>query len=181
MFLRFIITSILLTLCSACNAKELETQIFLIPEGYVGELKMIYGVSSGEAGQYENEARVYEINSQGVHITQLEFAWGKGTRDSFRFYYVDGSGNRTPILLSDLVRGEEMKRQVEDLNTYIIDSSSGSIGSYPCDFDTKSFYVGSYKDILEGKGVISITDYLIENPDPCIKASASQSPEGCSC
>lgn len=180
MFLRSIMITVLFALCSACTAKELEKQIFLISEGYVGSLEIAYGVPNGEDGQYENEARVYNFNDQGVHFTQLESPWGTGTPDSFQFYYVDKNGNRTSILLSDFVRIDEIGSQITDSNKYIIYGGAGSIGSHPCDFGIAIFYVGTYKNWTERVGIFSVTDYLEKKPNPCIKTVTS-STGGCAC
>jgi asparagine N-glycosylation enzyme membrane subunit Stt3 len=75
-----IIASILIF---GCSIKEEVT--FILPEGYVGYVIIIYDQKDGEKVKYDGSTRVYEIPSSGILKTQ--FSADYGWSDFPKFYY----------------------------------------------------------------------------------------------
>lgn len=75
--------------------KEETNNIFLIPEGLVGDVLVFYNVKDAPVVQRENGYNVHVINESGYFATSTpDMNYGEVTD---RYYYVDKTGNRTPI------------------------------------------------------------------------------------
>lgn len=69
--------------------------IYLIPEGYKGNIHVLFNVPNAPELQTEGEYDVYPINSEGYFVTSKEdMDYGTITD---KYFYVDSKGNRTPI------------------------------------------------------------------------------------
>jgi hypothetical protein len=71
-----------------------EPQVFLIPQNYQGPVLIVYDQPNGQPPKYEGRARVYDVPSNGILLTQFSKTKLVYHLD---FYYVDEQGNRTPI------------------------------------------------------------------------------------
>lgn len=87
------ISTVLLILIS-CGPKKVTPEIFLIPSGYRGQIKVIFNEPCGEKEVYDGKKRVYIIPENGVLITQFKQEMGIIDQE---FYYIDAKGGRTPI------------------------------------------------------------------------------------
>ena len=70
-------------------------KMFLIPEGYVGPVLIVYAQSNGQPPKYEGDVQLFEIPPDGVLITQSPKPDGIGDE----FWYVNESGQRTKKLI----------------------------------------------------------------------------------
>ncbi|MDT8863076.1 hypothetical protein N0O92_23265 [Alkalihalobacillus sp. MEB130] len=69
--------------------------IYLIPEGYEGEVYAFYNVRGAPKVEKEGKYSVHPINEEGYFVTSThDLDYGTVTD---RYYYVDDHGNRTPI------------------------------------------------------------------------------------
>lgn len=78
------------------NGQEGETNdIYLIPEGYEGDVFAFYNVEGAPEVKIEGEFEVHEVNENGYFVTSTpDMDYGTVTD---RYYYVDEDGNRKPI------------------------------------------------------------------------------------
>lgn len=69
--------------------------LYLIPEGYEGEIRVIYNVAGAPALQREGKYDIIPVSRSGTYETSTPmFDYGEVID---QYYYVDGSGNRTEI------------------------------------------------------------------------------------
>lgn len=69
--------------------------IYLIPEGYEGDVFVFYNVDGASPIETEDGFEVHTINEDGYFVTSTpNMEYGRVTD---RYYYVDESGKRTPI------------------------------------------------------------------------------------
>ncbi|MEF2246451.1 DUF6843 domain-containing protein [Paenibacillus sp. IITD108] len=87
------------------------TSTFLIPEGYTGEVKIIYEQEGYPALERKNNRIYLEIPSTGVLLTSSENKTGP-----VRFYYVNSEGDRTEIK-DDLIHSLYTSKNPDGLQT----------------------------------------------------------------
>ena len=75
-----------------------EKELYLIPEGYVGKVVVIFNQADGEKPEYENDRRVYRIPETGVLFTQLKDEQGIINQE---YYYVSQNGQRRKLGVLD--------------------------------------------------------------------------------
>ncbi|WP_052002332.1 DUF6843 domain-containing protein [Halalkalibacter wakoensis] len=69
--------------------------IYLIPEGYEGEVYAFYNVRGAPKVEKEGKYSLHPINEEGYFVTSTnDLDYGTVTD---QYYYVDDQGNRTPI------------------------------------------------------------------------------------
>ncbi|MEJ8756690.1 hypothetical protein WG947_06775 [Pontibacter sp. H259] len=71
--------------------------IFLIPEGYRGQVVIIYGQEEGQPKEYEGRWRVYKIPESGKLKTQFEIKGNSINLSGSKYFYVDKQGNRKEL------------------------------------------------------------------------------------
>ncbi len=72
-----------------------DPEVYLIPEGYIGPVLIVYAQTTGEQARYDGNHRVYEIPANGVLVTQFDAP--KGVNPDL--WYVDKQGQRTQQIL----------------------------------------------------------------------------------
>jgi hypothetical protein len=89
------IYTILLLIMISCESREKE--IFVLPEGYTGQVVVLLDQENGEEKIYHNGSRVYEIPKDG--ILRSKFTTNPGWNDPDQFYYAGiGDDNRIPYV-----------------------------------------------------------------------------------
>lgn len=68
--------------------------LYLIPEGYLGRIIIVYSQPNGQPPQYQGRAQVYEIDEKGILLTQSAPDYIDG-----EFWYVDQSGSKVEQLM----------------------------------------------------------------------------------
>ncbi len=69
--------------------------MYLIPEGYEGDVYIFYNVKGAHPLKQEDEYDVYDVNDEGYFVTSTaDMDYGTVTD---RYYYIDKSGKRTKI------------------------------------------------------------------------------------
>lgn len=71
--------------------------IFLIPEGYRGQIVIIYGQEDGQPKEYEGRWRVYKIPKSGKLKTRFEIKGNSINLSGSKYFYVDKQGNRNEL------------------------------------------------------------------------------------
>jgi energy-coupling factor transporter transmembrane protein EcfT len=94
---------ILSTFFFAYQLNKAEPETFLIPQNFRGKIVIFYEEKCGQEPVYEQGRRIYKFPDNGILITN--FKKTRGILDQ-EFYFVDETGNRTPI----------PKRDVRDFN-----------------------------------------------------------------
>lgn len=69
-------------------------EIFLIPAGFHGKVRVIFDKPCGLTELMEGKKRIYTIPNSGILITQFKSEFGIINQE---YYYVDANGNRTLI------------------------------------------------------------------------------------
>lgn len=90
-----IATSISSLVLYMINKSDETNDIYLIPEGYEGEVYVFYNVKGAPMIETEDGYEVHVINEKGYYLTsEPDMDYGTVTD---KYYYVDDKGNRTPI------------------------------------------------------------------------------------
>lgn len=133
---------IVLFFLSACSAEPAEDEIVLIPDGYVGEVSLVFGVSNGLPKEYENGKRIYRVSKEGYLFSRFQRSIGKRW---VTYYYVDAQGNR----VKQLVGHETRKNLPEDPNVLEVIGGSG-LSSFGDEYGwfTREFDVGRITDLV---------------------------------
>lgn len=77
------------------NKSDETNNIYLIPEGYEGEVYVFYNVKGAAKVETEDGYEVHKINEEGYFVTsEPDMNYGTVTD---KYYYVDERENRTPI------------------------------------------------------------------------------------
>jgi len=77
------------------GSKSETNDIYLLPEGYEGEVYVFYNVKGAPELETEDGYEVHVINEEGYFATSApDLDYGTVTD---KYYYVDDAGNRTPI------------------------------------------------------------------------------------
>ena len=97
-FLKILFIGSMVTWLSGCTEiNKSEPAIYLIPEGYVGSLYIIFNAPNGEPPKYEGNSRVYKIPPSGGLVSQMDANEGWIESSQIQYFYVSDTGKRTPI------------------------------------------------------------------------------------
>lgn len=95
---RFFVFVFLLSILLSCeNSTQCEKEIYLIPEGFKGELIVYFDQPDGQEIEYEDSARIYHIPPSGYLKTQFLKNGGCMSDNRIHFYYEDSLGNRESL------------------------------------------------------------------------------------
>ena len=94
---RIDILLLLLGLISIRSQRALEQEIHLIPKGYTGVISIFFDQPQGKEKRYENGIRVYDLDSNGILVTQFSLQQGTFFKGNCKFFYVDIEGQRQLI------------------------------------------------------------------------------------
>lgn len=95
---QFFVFIILLFVIAGCKEKrQCEKEIYLLPEGFRGEMIVYFDQPDGQEVSYENSARVYSIPPSGYLKTQFPKNGGCMNNNRIHFYYLDSLGIRKPL------------------------------------------------------------------------------------
>ncbi|MBQ0734506.1 DUF6843 domain-containing protein [Aquimarina celericrescens] len=78
----------------SCKQEVSDPAIYLIPDGYIGEVVVVYNHPNGQEEMYEGEKRLYVIPKTGVLKTKFTPTYGL-IYD--QYFYVDASQNKKEI------------------------------------------------------------------------------------
>jgi hypothetical protein len=138
-----IIIGIGVLLISATNRR------FIIPEGYRGDVYIIYTNTDGKPGTTHQTGVTFRIPRDGVLITTSAMVGG-WTRDEYYYERGDGTQHRIANLWSTTVE-RTAENLVNDKDVGIFFPRSGTIGnSTGCTLKYEEFYVGTKAYLLVG-------------------------------
>jgi len=139
---------------------------FLIPDGYKGDVYVIYGVRDGETVNKTRWAVTYRIPKDGVLCvqgpmvrswtrTEYDYQTGAGSLERIRNYWPTTIDRTPENLADDRDFGVFFPRTGEFTN------SSG------CSVEYQLFYVGTKAHLLTKYEHLDISEYLEQHPGAC--------------
>ena len=156
------------SLLSACSdSKENAPTIYLIPEGYVGSIYIVYDIPNGETPKYEGESRIYDIPTSGMLITQMKTRYNNGEA---LFYYKNDDGTRTQIIDRATSTIHDTPENRKYSKTIVFGGGVGQIEPLRrCNATYKSFSIGTKSQLLDNINMFDIYDAKgIKNIDKSI-------------
>jgi len=157
----------------SCAEKERESEIYLLPDDYVGDFYIIYDVGSGEVPVYVGSTRLFELSETGMLHTQLTFNAGIGDSSMMRFFYVSEDGRKKEIIERYGSAIEDTEENRKDKRLYIMGGGFGTFGfteettARGCKYTHQHFYIGTLSDGLDSKGNFRFEDYYLEHGYLC--------------
>jgi uncharacterized protein DUF6843 len=138
---------------------------FLIPEGYRGEVYVLYDIPDGPPVNSTRWQTTYPIPQDGILRTRSGmnhgWTWPK-------YYYVQKDGTREQIhnsWSSTIDRTPENLANDRDIGIYF--PRTGSSDSNGCSVTFELFYVGTKADILRNYKETDLGGYLHDHPGTC--------------
>jgi len=129
-------------------------EIFLIPSGYCGTVKVVFEEPCGQKETLEDKKRIYIIPENGILISQFKQEFGILNQE---YYYVDAKGERTLIpkmMLQDFNEATTTKRnENEPPRDQVGIFEWGSTGASEMEGRVKVsyyiFHVGTYTEVRD--------------------------------
>ena len=79
------------------KANDASHDIFFIPEGFRGQIIVLYGQHNGEPKEFDGQWRIYRIPKSGILKTQFELKGHVLNLGRTKYFFVDNQGNKTVI------------------------------------------------------------------------------------
>jgi hypothetical protein len=126
-----------------------ESEIHLIPAGYVGEVTIVFNAPDGQPFDVEDGARLYRIPTSGILFTQ--FPLNNGTSPDQRYFLVAPNGDRQPIVNSGEGTVQDTRENRAKLDVEIFSKTRGHIqaGLRPCAIEFEQYFVGTRAQLLD--------------------------------
>jgi hypothetical protein len=142
----------------AFGQHSIEPVIYLIPDGYMGNVYIFYNVPDGVPLKHEGRALVYEIPEDGILRSQSQ---GNPELMAPQYFYVKPDGTRekitgfwpssihdTPENRADKTIGIFFPRTGSIGGITIPKGGGPSISKFKCDIRYEQFYVGTKEYLL---------------------------------
>jgi hypothetical protein len=147
------------------------SSICLLPQGYTGDVYIIYDQKNGSTEEYEGNSRVYRIPANGVLLTR--FSPENYTSDQ-QYFYLSPTGNKKklPAISSGDFNGPTsyIKNPHEpSRNSIAIIDGGGvwSVLSQTMHFEYQHAFAGTYTQFSTYKGFcLAAIDSIRKNIDP---------------
>ncbi len=138
-------------------ASDREPEIYLIPEGFVGQFYLISSIPGGQEQEHEGDTRVYHIPEDGFLLMQSDQNGGRIGNDRVRFFYTDENGDRSEIegRWSGTIHDTAENRT--DHKPRILGGGTGEFQIlHTCHLRYQTYYAGSVSQALSGQGVFDL-------------------------
>ena len=155
----------LLLLLLFTQLRKGEDEIYLIPKGFMGPIRVQFEEKNGVEINYEDGKRIYEIPSTGILFTKA-----KSTNyHRVRYFWVDAAGNRTAMKFypaqefeSYYTTGEEEENPLKDSLGVIMNGMYGEHnGPHVISFvGTYSYYQSTKRKWIEDEEVDSLRQLM---------------------
>lgn len=145
--MKFSIAIVAIALVSLPQGRA-DSEIHLIPAGYVGQVTIVFGAANGEPVVSEDNARVYRIPEGGILLTQM--APNVGSSPAWRFFLVDATGIRRPVSRIWTSTVHETPENLANVEVEIFYPRRGRLqaGRLPCDIEFDNYFVGTRAQLL---------------------------------
>lgn len=120
--------------CFGCDQKR-KAIVYLIPDGYKGEITLHYHIKDAPKPVKENNKYVFTFDSKGKCNTSIDLEEGSALDE---YYYVK-NGKRTPLSLDDQPLGSRMVW-------------GGTISGISRKNDISSDFIGTHDEYLKFNG-----------------------------
>ena len=142
-------------------------QRFIVPEGYRGDVYIIFGVPSGAPVERTRFSVTYRIPQDGVLLTQGRMINGV-TRSEYDWQAQDGTLRRIPNLWLATIESTP-ENLANDRDEGVWAPRSGSADSAPsdCPVDFEEFYVGTQAHFLTKYKERDLDAFLKQHPEAC--------------
>jgi|SRR5882672_8309693 len=125
-----------------------ESEVHLIPAGYVGAVTIVFRALTGSPPVREGDARLYRIPQTGILLTQAE----PNTEHSpaWKFFVVATTGERTPIarIWASTVPDTPENRANPAIEIFYPTRGRLQAGRLPCDVEYDQYFVGTRAQLL---------------------------------
>lgn len=162
---------------SGCSFGQLiaEPVIYLMPDGYMGNVYIFHNVPDGVPLKREGRARVYEIPKDGIlrsqsseisglYSAQYFYVMSDGKREKITGFW-DSSIHDTPENRTDKTLGIFFPRTGSLSGTTVSKSDGTSKSKFACEIKYEQFYVGTKLYLLSTPDLAKdLFAYVEENP-----------------
>ncbi|RZF84825.1 hypothetical protein EXT46_03080 [Pseudoalteromonas sp. CO325X] len=159
-FLKTWLSWLMITFLSSClEVKKREPAIYLIPEGYVGALYIVFNAPNGQPPMYEGNSRVYHIPPSGVLVTQMDANEGWSESSEIKYFSVSQSGKRVPI--------STVSEDTPDNKRALYSGGLGEAGPiFGCTVINKKFTIGMKSERTDSNKLLTIFEAIkVKNID----------------
>jgi hypothetical protein len=145
-------------------------EIFMIPEGYQGDIYVFHGVAGGEPETKSFRAVTYRIPKEGILRVQAPIIDGF-TRRTYYYEHADDTRKISSFWPTTIARTPDNLKN--DWETGVFFPRSGNFtGPNGCEVKYDQFYVGTKAYLLGSYRELDMSGYLQEHPIVCINHSA---------
>lgn len=144
---------LIVLILSGCTSGEEEE--YLLPEGYVGTVYIIFDQKTGIPPKYDEGKRLYEIPANGILRTQ--FNTNEGWHGIPIYYYIDSYNKKLPITFQ--LENKNIKK--DSLQVCCIQNGNGYKESNEI-VKYERFFIGNQSQIdsaIEKQQLIDVTKY----------------------
>ena len=134
----------LATILTLGQIQRADQEVLLIPQGFTGDIFIVYRVQSGQPAAREGSARLYRIPSNGMLATQEPPNSGMGP--VWKFYYESAQGERQPlgrIWTSTVPRTPENEADPAVEVFYPRHGRQQRSEQVPCDVEFDTYFIGT--------------------------------------
>jgi hypothetical protein len=79
------------------KATDASHDIFLIPEGFRGQVLVLYGQTDGQPKEFEGKWRIYRVPQNGILRTPFQLKGDVINLGRTKYFFIGSNGNKTPI------------------------------------------------------------------------------------
>jgi hypothetical protein len=147
---------VLVTVTLVAQQRRAAPEIHLIPDGYVGLVTIAFRAANGTTPRREGAARLYEIPTTGILLTQEEP--NVGLSPAWSFVIVSRTGNRTPVagIWSASVPDTPENRAANTVEVFNLRRGRLQAGRLPCDVEYQHYFVGTRSQLLDDDGMAEL-------------------------
>ena len=170
----FVLVLGLITVSGMRGGQMAESEIHLIPAGYIGNIYIFHNVPDGEPLKREGRARVYEIPKDGILRSQTPMNPRSFTP---QYFYVASDGKREEIVgywptsIHDTPENRADKtigvffRRTGSLQGVTTKTDGTWSTEFPCDIQFDEYYVGTKLYLLSSTNLEKdLHSYVKEHP-----------------
>lgn len=152
---------------------EIASEIYVVPEGYTGRVRIVYGIEEGQNPECKGKTPVYHVPSDGFVLTRSQPPSNSGPA---AFFYEGESG-----------MGDHIESQLTTIKPSNIGDDPGQIYVFEgglrhtvapsrldCDVYNKRHWVGTRESIWSGVDKNDVIPYLVDQGIGCDAISTEE-------
>jgi hypothetical protein len=146
--MKAIVFVVMLSAVAQVQSGRAQSEVHLIPDGYVGWVAVAFGAANGEAPMYDGDSRLYRIPKSGVLLTQAEP--NRGVSPAWKFFIEGADGTRTLIRLvrAGPVSGAPDSKADPTIGIFGISHGRTPAGAARCQVEFDMYFVGTQAQSL---------------------------------